>query len=65
MKPDISKHRPNDAAYVRKLLDKAGVSQREAARILGVTDRAMRFWCAGETIPYTVQFALECLAAPD
>lgn len=67
-KPDFAKHNP-DPAYVRKLLDRAGLSQREAARILGVTDRAMRFWCSDDKdapdIPYTVQFALECLAAPD
>lgn len=65
MKPDSKRHRPTDAEYVRKLIERAGVSQREAARILGVTDRSMRNWCAGEPIPYTAQFALECLAAPD
>lgn len=67
-KPDATKHKPSPA-YVRKLLDRAGLSQREAARILGVTDRTMRFWCSDDPdaakIPYTAQFALECLAASD
>jgi hypothetical protein len=64
-KPNAAKHNP-DPDYVRKLLDRAGVSQREAARILGVTDRAMRYWCSGDQpIPYTAQFALECLASTD
>lgn len=68
VKPDATKHKP-DPAYVRKLLNRAGLSQREAARVIGVTDRAMRFWCSDDpkapSIPYTAQFALECLAAPD
>lgn len=63
MKPDPSKHRPKDPEYVRELLDKAGLSQRAAARTLGVGDRTVRHWCAGTlAIPYTAQFALECLA---
>lgn len=61
--PNQSEHRPNDPDYVRELLTKAGISQREAARRLGVTDRTMRHWCAGTApIPYTAQYALECLA---
>jgi DNA-binding transcriptional regulator YiaG len=61
--PDPTKHRPRDPDYVRELLGKAEISQREAARRLGVTDRTMRHWCAGTMpIPYTAQFALECMA---
>jgi DNA-binding transcriptional regulator YiaG len=62
MKPDPSKHNP-DPNYVRELLAKAGISQREAARRLGVQDRTVRHWCAGTAkIPYTAQYTLECLA---
>lgn len=63
MKPDPTKHRPRDPDYIRKLLEKAGISQREAARRLNVSDRTMRHWCAGTApIPYSAQFALESMA---
>lgn len=62
MTPDASKHNP-DPAYVRELLSRAGLSQRHAAKLLGVNDRTMRFWCSGQVdIPYTAQFALEALS---
>ena len=66
MKPDIAKHKP-DPSYLRALLDKAKLSQVAAARLLGVSERAMRSylapaWKSGHPVPYTVQFALECLA---
>lgn len=67
MKPDASKHNP-DPRYLRGLLDDAGISQRKAADLLGVSDRMMRYYLADEgsaqhrTAPYIVQFALECLA---
>lgn len=69
MKPDSSRHNP-DPAYLRGLLDQAGISQREAARLLGITDRSMRYYLSDEesdswrAAPYPIQFALECLAAP-
>ena len=47
--------------YVRELLSKAGVSQREAARRLGVSERTMRHYVE-RGAPYTVQFCLEALA---
>ncbi len=63
MKPDVAQHRP-DGAYVRELIQKAGLSQRGAARLLGEDERSMRYWCSGEReIPYVVQFCLEVLAA--
>jgi len=68
MKPDSSLHNP-DPRYLRGLLEQAGISQREAARLLGITDRSMRYYLSDETstswrsAPYPVQFALECLAA--
>lgn len=66
-KPDAANHNP-DPAYLRDLLDQAGVSQRQAANLLGVSDRMMRYYLADEgsdqhrKAPYTVQFALEALA---
>lgn len=68
MKPDSSRHNP-DPRYLRGLLERAGVSQRRAAELLGITDRAMRYYLSDEgsatfrPAPYPIQFALECLAA--
>ncbi|MDO4224235.1 MAG: helix-turn-helix transcriptional regulator [Acinetobacter sp.] len=67
MKPDISKHNP-DPSYIRALLEQAGLSQRKAAHILGISERMMRYYLVHpddpnyRPIPYTVQFAIECLA---
>ncbi|MDH1109997.1 hypothetical protein N5C55_01410 [Pseudomonas otitidis] len=67
MKPDASNHNP-DPRYLRGLLERAGVSQRKAAELIGITDRAMRYYLSDENsesyrvAPYPVQFALECLA---
>lgn len=64
--PDSSKHNP-DPAYLRGLIEKAGISQREAARRLGIAERAMRCYLADRSTksalpaPYIVQFALEHL----
>ena len=69
-KPDASLYNP-DPRYLRGLLEKAGVSQRQAARLLGISDRAMRYYLSDEAsasfrpAPYAVQFALECLAASE
>lgn len=65
MKPNASKHNP-DPAYLRELLDRAGLSQREAARRLGISDRMMRYYLsedpgAWKPAPYSVQYALEQL----
>lgn len=68
MKPDSSKHDPRPE-YIRALLDRAGLSQIEAARRLGIGERTMRYYVAdphrGEYRPatYPVQYALECLAS--
>lgn len=67
MKPDASLHNPTPV-YLRDLLDQADVSQRQAAHLLGVSDRMMRYYLADEgsaqhrKAPYVVQFAIECLA---
>lgn len=67
MKPNISQHNP-DPSYIRALLDKAGLSQRKTAHMLGVSERMMRYYLVAtddpnyRPMPYTVQFAIECLA---
>lgn len=66
MTPDSNLHNP-DPAYLRGLIDRAGISQREAARRLGISPRMMRQYLAiGVTTaapaPYLVQFGLESLA---
>ena len=43
----------------RKLLEKAGLTQVEAARLIDVTDRTMRRYVSGETpVPRVVIYAL-------
>lgn len=67
MKPNATLHNP-DPAYLRGLLDRAGISQREAAARLGLSERMMRYylspgWSASHRpAPYPVQYALEQLA---
>ncbi|WLF84819.1 DNA-binding transcriptional regulator [Moraxella sp. ZY210820] len=66
MKPHIDNHNP-DPTYIRALLEKAGLSQRKTAHILGVSERMMRYYLVRtddpnyRPMPYTVQFAIECL----
>lgn len=68
MKPNASNHNP-DPRYLRGLLEQAGLTQRQAAQLLGISDRVMRYYLSDETsdsyraAPYPIQFALECLAA--
>jgi transcriptional regulator with XRE-family HTH domain len=45
---------PTDSTHVdelRALLNRAGLSQRAAARLLNVDERKMREWCAGKSTP--------------
>lgn len=66
MKPDAQTLYNTEPTYLRGLIAAAGISQREAARRLGCSDRSIRYWISGgEKIPYTAQFALEALAEPD
>jgi len=66
-KPDQAQHNP-DPAYIRSLIERAGLSQRGAAHLLGVPERMMRYHCAPadsesyRPAPYVVQYALEMLA---
>lgn len=65
MKPNAANYNP-DEAYLRDLIARANLTQRGAARLIGVPERTMRDFLnpAKETskAPYPVQFALECLA---
>lgn len=49
-----------NARELREKLAGIGVSQREAARQLDITDRMMRYYCSGEKpVPKAVELALE------
>ncbi|MDR2259994.1 MAG: helix-turn-helix domain-containing protein [Azoarcus sp.] len=65
MLPDATKYNP-DPEYLRELIARTGLSQRECARRIGISDRNMRAHItrAGKLspAPYPVQFALESLA---
>lgn len=66
MKPNASLHNP-DPRYLRGLLEQAGISQRDAARAIGIGERAIRYYLAPvdsvgyRAAPYPVQYALEQL----
>jgi len=50
------------AAQLQKLLDRAGLSQRGAAKALGINERTMRKYVAGDAeIPRVVELAVRCL----
>ena len=55
--------RMSAADTMRKLIEQAGLSQREAANEIGVTQRTFRDWCAGKREPpRAVLMALELLS---
>jgi len=53
-----------DSIQVRELLEKAGLSQRQGAKELGINERTMRRYCSPseDDAPKTVILALENLA---
>jgi hypothetical protein len=64
MIPDATTYNP-DAAYLRDMIAKTGLSQRAAAERIGVSARSMRDYLNpthDSRAPYPVQFALEMLA---
>ena len=61
-KPDAANWNP-DPTYLRSLLERAGLSQRAAAKLLGIPNRTFRAYMMAEAeCPYAVQYALEVLA---
>ena len=67
MKPDSTLHNP-DPAYLRGLLEKAGLTQRKAAEAIGISPRLLRYYLTDRSgdyreAPYPVQYALESIAA--
>jgi plasmid maintenance system antidote protein VapI len=49
-------------AQLQKMIDRAGLSQRGLARELGINERHMRRYIAGEAaIPKTVEIAARCI----
>jgi transcriptional regulator with XRE-family HTH domain len=67
MRPDASLHNP-DPKYLRGLIESAGLSISETARLIGMTRNGLRNYLRDRSEPlsrtadYRVQFALECLA---
>ena len=50
------------AAQLQKLLDQSGLSQRGAAKELGISERNMRRYIAGDLpVPRVVEYALRWL----
>ena len=63
MKPNAPKEYNADPAYLRSLLDWAGIGTRKAAELIGINNRELRHYLGGaKKHPYGVQFCLECLA---
>ncbi|MGV8863243.1 MAG: helix-turn-helix domain-containing protein [Pseudomonas sp.] len=65
--PDSAHHDPRPE-YLRALLEQAGVSQREAARRIGISERTLRYYVSDpasgdyRAAPYPVQYAIEHLS---
>ena len=53
---------PSDADVIRQKLESLALSQREAARQLGMDERTMRYYCAGKMpVPPAILLALNDL----
>lgn len=67
-KPNASQH-DYSPAYLRGLLETAGITREAAATALGITDRVMLYYLSSpesatyRPAPYAIQYALEQLAA--
>lgn len=66
-KPNAARHNPSPL-YLRRLIERAGLTQAQAAKAIGISARMMRYYLAEEgsdkhrEAPYRVQYALEGLA---
>ena len=68
--PDIDREYNCERDYLLELLERAELSQREAAKRLGINERTMRDHVAPagkrrsrSPVPYTIQYSLECIVA--
>ncbi|HET9864074.1 MAG TPA: hypothetical protein VFP37_11565 [Steroidobacteraceae bacterium] len=60
--PDAANHNP-DPEYIRSLIERANLTHRAAARLVGIDERSLRYQLKGEkVIPYSTQYCLEVLA---
>ncbi len=65
MQPNAETYNP-DPTYLRELLTRADITQRGAAKVIGISERSFRDYLNSNTkskAPYPVQFDLEMLAA--
>lgn len=63
---NAAEHHNPDAFYLRDLIDQASLSQRAAARRIGISERTMRDYlnpAHPSKAPYAVQYCLEALAS--
>jgi len=61
--PDATTATAATPDYLRELIAQAGISQREAARRLGISERNFRHMLTGRLqCPYSTQYCLEALA---
>jgi DNA-binding transcriptional regulator YiaG len=58
---EIDYSNPTDATRIREMLKKLGLSQAEGARALEISERMMRYYCAGEPVPKVIFLAMERL----
>lgn len=68
MKPNAKKYHNPDPAYLRGLIENSTYSQREVARLIGITDRSLRLYITIEgrnkrPIPYSIQYCVEQLCS--
>jgi len=65
--PDSSSHN-GDPLYLRGLIERSGLSIRQAAEVIGIRRSELQSYLYDEadprhkTVTYPVQYALECLA---
>ena len=70
MKPNSALYNP-DPRYLRGLVNKSGISLRKTAAAIGMSWPGFRNYLRDESdplyrpAPYTVQYAIECLACRD
>lgn len=68
MKPNAQTSYNPDPDYLRSLIAKIGLTQKQVAELVGVSPRMMRSYltftdnATYQKVPYAIQFAIECLA---